>query len=224
MDYTAIADTAGEGRGTAEQVTTPTSERMQQVTSQAQGAMTKIQESATAAFGKVTPFLPDVSNVYLDPLLPGAEISLSDRFKLIMESAKPWKEFFNISEFNLPPLTQIKTRLGHNIETYFYNYVQITCIYLILFSFFHLLPVICLVVLIGLAYVLFVSYPEDIDVAGKFTIDDMKKKIIVGVVGVVLLFYGGILTLVISMATFIVILVLVHGLIRDDCTIEDGSA
>lgn len=60
-------------------------------------------------------------NLYLEPIHPAADLSVKDRAQLVLQSARPWSDFFNFSLFNIPPMSEYKLRLQTNIETFFYN-------------------------------------------------------------------------------------------------------
>lgn len=179
-------------------------------------AVKSVGNTVRPAWEKVEPNLPNLSKVYMEPLLPTPSRSLAERYHLITSSARPWRQFFDISQYNLPPFDQMKSRFEHNMETYFYNYFILTVLHIAIFALFHLLPVASLAALAAAAYLLFVRYPADIDVAGMFVLDDTRKKILCGFLAIAVLFFGGVSTLLFSVVIFYVIIVLVHGLLRDD--------
>lgn len=166
---------------------------------------------------KVKGVLPDVSHLYLQPLDPTSELSLGDRASLVMQSSRPWREFFDLSAFNLPPLEQAKTRVAHNVETYFYNYFLLAGLHVALFSLGHFGSLFSLVVWLAVLYYVFVCHPEAIQI-GKLTIGGNAKCAIAIVTGLIAIFVGHALTLVISVGVFLLIVVGIHGIVRDDTT------
>lgn len=172
--------------------------------------------AAGGMIDKIKSCLPDVSNLYLQPLNPSSDMGLSDRANLIVQSARPWREFFDISNFNIPPLGQIRSRVEHNVETYLYNYFLLTCIHLVFFSIVHLGAVLALIAWLAVIYLLYIVNPEDISVADKFIIDSKWKMAIAVITGLMALFVGHVFTLLTSVAVFLLIVVGIHGIIRDD--------
>lgn len=61
---------------------------------------------------------PEVK-IFTEPINPGAPMSFQERCHLVIQSVRPWNEFFG--RMNMPAPSEIKLRYGHNIETYFYN-------------------------------------------------------------------------------------------------------
>lgn len=181
------------------------------------GVVGRMKNAFGVVAGKVQQTFPDVSNVYVQPLSPSADISLADRWRLMMESTRPWGEFFDITNYNLPPWGQIKTRYSHNIETYFYNYIWLACLHVLIFTFFHFGSVFSLVIWLAAMYVLYGVYSDDIQVAG-FTINKNVKFGIMIITAIIALTFGHVFTLVFSIAIFLLILVGIHGLVRDDAS------
>ncbi|PXF44617.1 PRA1 family protein G2 [Gracilariopsis chorda] len=162
--------------------------------------------------------------LYWQPFDPSTDTPLKDRYELAQQSVRPWSEFFDISEFNLPPFGQITARMKHNIETFLYNYFVLVALQIVLFSITHTGIALCLVLLLVFLYLLFIKFPEDIEV-GQFNIDSTMKKIMAGIAVCLALFLGHILTFVISVCVFVLIVVGIHTLIRDDSselTLDEG--
>lgn len=160
--------------------------------------------------------LPDVGELYLEPLDPGSGLPLPDRASLVMQSIRPWGEFLDVSAFNRPTLEEANKRVGHNVRTYFYNYFLLACVHILVFSFGHFGTVLAVLLWAALAWFLYGYRPEDIDVFGKFTLDGRAKLILVILTGALVIFLGHVLTLVISLAVFLLIVVGVHSLVRDN--------
>lgn len=171
---------------------------------------------ATGVLDKVKPYLPDMSNLYVQPLNAWSDMTLSDRVGIIFQSARPWGDFFDISSFNIPPVEHARSRLGRNVEKYLYNYFLLACVHLFFFSLVHIGSVIAAMCWLMLMYLMYIRNPGDIDAAGKFTIDSNVKMALAVVCGLVALIFGHVFTLLFSMSMFLVIVVGIHGIIRDD--------
>lgn len=168
-------------------------------------------------------YLPDVSNVYIDPINPKSDITLSDRTHLIMRETRPWfQEFFAVSQFNLPPFPQMKTRLEHNITTFFYNYFILTLIHLVVSTIMRPMPIIMLAIYIAAVYALFVWKKDDIELSHGFVIDQNVKLVLAAVLFVLFFLFGHILFPIFYTALFILIVVGVHGLFHDDEPADDA--
>lgn len=171
---------------------------------------------AVNALDRIKSVLPDVGDVYVQPLDPGSELSISDRASLVMQSMRPWGEFLDISTFNLPTLEETNKRVGHNIRTYFYNYFLLACVHMIFFAIGHFGSVLTVLLWSALMWFMYGYRPDDIDVAGMFTLNDKGKLAVAIITGVVAIAFGHVLTLVFSLTVFLLIVMGVHSLIRDN--------
>lgn len=169
------------------------------------------------AWTKVKSVIPDVSHLYLQPLDPASELSIGDRASLVWQSARPWREFFDLTAFNLPPMEQAKTRVSNNVETYLYNYFLLTCLHVALFSLGHFGSLFAMGIWGAILYYLFAGHPEDFEL-GKFTIGGKAKCAIAVVTGLLAIFPGHGMTSIISVTVFLLIIVGIHAIIRDDTT------
>lgn len=68
---------------------------------------------------RVRSWVPDTVNV--DMFDPSTSQSLSDRLQLIYTYCASWRDFFDLSEFNIPLISELKERLNHNVGRFFYN-------------------------------------------------------------------------------------------------------
>lgn len=169
-----------------------------------------------AIWSKMKGFVPDLSKLYLQPLDASSDMSFSDRIRLIFRSARPIGDFLDLSNMNLPPLAQVTTRLSHNIETYLYNYFLVGCLHLGLFSLVHFESVFVVTCWCGLVWFLYVVNKDTIDVGGKFEIGKIGKGMIAGTAALLGIWFGNVSTLVMSVIVFGVIVVGIHGVLRDD--------
>lgn len=213
MEYSAIP---AEGSGSGKPTHAPDAgTRNDQSPLEGNGVMTRVRNFSAGVLDSVKSRLPDTSNLYLQPLNPSEDISPADRLSLILQSARPWGEFLNIREFNLPPLNQLTARLGQNIETYFYNYFLLACLHFVLFTLFHFGPVFVFVAWLLLLYVLYVANGDDIHI-GSLTVDANVKLVIAIISAVLVIIFGDVFTLIFSIAIFLLIVVGIHGIVRDD--------
>lgn len=182
-------------------------------------------EGGNGLMGKLRGVLPDMSNLYLEPLDPGSGLSsIGDRASLVVQSARPWGEFLKLKAFNMPPFKEVKGRMGHNVETYFYNYFLLGCVHILFFALGHFWSFLSLVLWIALACYLLVARPDDIEI-GDHTIDKKKKIVCLILTGLVAIFVGHALTLIISLSVFLLIVVGIHSIVRDDTldTVEPSA-
>lgn len=164
--------------------------------------------------------LPDTSGLYLQPLDPSTDLSFGDRTRLIGESIRPWREFFNFFAYNLPPFNQISPRVGRNIQTYFYNYFVLTLVHLAFFTLFHFGSVFFLAIWVAFVYYLYIANESDIRVGG-VTIDVNIKFVLAVASGLFLVLFGNVFALVWSVLFFWLIVVGIHSLIRDDVSEDE---
>lgn len=161
-----------------------------------------------------------VSKLYLDPLNPNNDMVVADRTRLAWESARPWSEFFNITKYNLPPSNQVSTRMLYNAETYLYNYIFLILLHLVLSVFFQFSAVLSVSLWIGVMVFLFIVKKTDITITSSVVIDSSVKVAIAVAVGIIVLFFGGGMDLLISSLLFIVLIIGVHAAVRDDADEE----
>jgi hypothetical protein len=157
--------------------------------------------------------LPEL-NLYLEPIHPGSDMSIKDRAQLVLQSARPWADFADVHQFNVPPLSGYKLRLQTNVETYFYNYFLLALAFLVVFAFGHLPSVVALVAVLAVAFFLYVLHPEPIDVKG-VEVGTPAKHAIVVALALLALTVGHVFTLIFSLAVFLLVVVGVHGSIRE---------
>lgn len=173
-------------------------------------------ERGNGIWGKMKGMSPDMSNLYLEPLDPRSGLSsIGDRASLVLQSARPWGEFLNLKAFNLPPLGEVKGRVGHNVETYFYNYFLLACVHVLFFALAHFWSFLSLVLWIVLACYLLVIRSGDFEV-GDHSIDGKKKICCLVLAGLLAVFVGHALTLVFSLVVFLLVVMGVHGVVRDN--------
>lgn len=194
----------------------------EQPTSQSDnGPIGKVRNLCSQLLASVKGRLPDTSALYLQPLDPSTDISMGDRARLIGESIRPWREFFNLLAYNLPPFNQISPRVGRNIQNYFYNYFVLTLVHIAIFTIFHFGSVFYLAVWLALIYYLYIRNESDIHIGQSITIDENIKFVIAVASFAVLVIFGNVFTLVWSVLFFWLIVVGIHSLIRDDVSEDE---
>jgi hypothetical protein len=172
-----------------------------------------IVDKASGAKDMVAGAMPEL-NLYLEPISPASELSFKDRIQLIAQSARPWSEFADFSQFNLPPLSELSLRVSTNVEQNFYNYVIIGFAYLVLFAFGHFPSVLALLAVLALAFFLYVLHPEPVVIADT-EFGAPAKHALVAVVSLIALTVGHVLTLILSLSLFLLIVVGIHASIRE---------
>lgn len=158
--------------------------------------------------------MPEV-NLYTEPLNPGAQLTLNDRVQLVLESCRPWGEFFDVRSFNLPAAAEAKLRVGHNVEVFFYNYLVLAMGLLTLTAFVHPLRALLVSLAVFAAVALYVVFPEDYYVSDSVVITQPVKHVIVATVCILTLLFGHVLALLFFFASLCVPMVLLHALLRE---------
>lgn len=185
------------------------------------GPVAKVRQVLGQALSWVKSRLPDTSGLYLQPLDPSTDLSTADRVRLVGESIRPWREFFNFFAYNLPPLNQIAPRVGRNIQNYFYNYFILTIIHICVFTVFHIGTMLAVAVWAAILFFLYIKNESDIAVGSNFVIDGNIKFVIAVATGIFLLFVGHVFSLVWSLLFFWLIVVGIHSLVRDDISDDE---
>lgn len=158
--------------------------------------------------------MPDV-NLYTEPLNPSAQLTLNDRVQLVLESCRPWAEFADVKAINFPPASEVKLRVGHNAEIFFYNYLVVGFGVLTLTAFFHPLRSILVATVVLAAFLLYIIFPEDYRVGENFYISRPLKHIIMGALVLFSLTLGHVLSLFFFFVSIFVPVVLLHAILRE---------
>lgn len=184
----------------------------------------KIQEIIKVPFHAVQEIITAPSpsfNLYTEPLNPSAQLTINDRFQLILESCRSWSEFFDLKAFNLPSAHEIKLRVGHNIECFFYNYVIIGFGLLAITELFHPLRSLLITFVIAVTGCLYIVFPQDyIFNNGTVIINRSVKNLIVGCLVFFTIWFGHVISLFFFFATFFIPIVLLHSLLREHSAIS----
>lgn len=158
--------------------------------------------------------MPEV-NLYTEPLNPGAQLTLNDRVQLVLESCRPWGEFFDLRSFNVPAAAEAKLRVGHNVEVFFYNYLVLAMGLLTLTAFVHPLRALLVSLVVFAAVALYVVFPEDYYVSNSVVVTQPVKHVIVATVCILTLLFGHVLALLFFFVSLCVPIVLLHALLRE---------
>lgn len=169
-----------------------------------------VKEALGAAFCAPTPSL----TIYTEPLDPTASLSVRDRLQLMLESGRPWREFADASAINLPPPSELKLRIAHNFEVFFYNYLFIAAVVMLLQAFFSPLRALALVMGVALTVILYGFVVDDTEVWG-FVFTRSVKHAVVIVIFLLLVFVCHVLSLFIAIMLCVVPLVLAHAILRE---------
>lgn len=158
--------------------------------------------------------MPDVS-LYTEPLNPCVQLTLNDRVQLVLESCRPWNEFADLKAFNLPPASETKLRVGHNIEIFFYNYLVTGFGILTLSACFHPLRAVLVAFLVLAAVLLYIIFPEDYRLGESFYVNRPLKHIIFGFLVLLSITAGHILSLFFFFLSIFIPVMLLHAILRE---------
>lgn len=158
--------------------------------------------------------MPDVQ-LYTEPLNPGAQLSTGDRVELVLASCRPWGDFLDFSAFNLPPASEVKIRIGANVETFFYNYLVVAFGDLAINAFFHPIRALLLAITVVSALFLYIIFPGDYSVNENFTITKTMKHVFMAFLTLLVLFLGNVFSLLALVALTFLPLALIHAFLRE---------
>lgn len=154
-------------------------------------------------------------NPYTEPINPAAQLTLKDRAQLVMESCRPWSEFADVKAFNTPAAAEVKLRVGHNVETFFYNYLVVAFGLLAIHALFHPIRALLLAITVLVAMLVYIIFPEDYVVNDSFSITRGIKHACVAALALLVLTVGHVLSLLFIVAITILPLVLIHSFLRE---------
>lgn len=154
-------------------------------------------------------------NLYTEPLNPHAQMSFRDRAQLMIESCRPWSEFFDFRAFCAPEALEIKLRVGHNLEIFFYNYVVVGLGLLILFALFHPVRALLLLMTIVAGTLLYILFPEDYKVTENFYITKLMKHVLMVGLTLLILTKGGVFSLLFWVFVTFLPVMFAHAIFRE---------
>lgn len=163
--------------------------------------------------------MPDI-NLYTEPINPNAHLTLNDRLQLILESCRPWPEFADFSSFNLPAPSELKLRLGHNFEIFFYNYLVIAFAILALTALFHPLRAVLVAGISLVSVLMYVIFPEDYVIGDALVINKLAKNCILVALLLFAVVVAHVLSLFLSFAFFFFPVVMLHSLLREHSSVS----
>lgn len=157
---------------------------------------------------------PEV-NFYTEPLNPSSQLTLRDRVQLVLESCRPWTEFFDLKAFNAPAPMETKLRIGHNLEIFFYNYVVIGFALLALSALFHPIQSFVLAFVVLSGAVMYIILPEDYRVTDSFFITRSLKHFIMAILTIMAVLMGHVLSLFIFFSSVFLPVIILHAFFRE---------
>ncbi|PXF48512.1 PRA1 family protein E [Gracilariopsis chorda] len=176
------------------------------------------QNAAADATQSVKDFLsapmPQLS-LYTDPFNPSASLSARDRLQLVCDNCRPWREFAELSAINAPPAAEVKRRVAHNLETFFYNYVVVAFAVLLIAGVLHPLSALALAVLLFAIFMLYIMFPEDYRVTDTFHISKPIKHVFITLLALLVLTVGHVLNFLFLVVCIALPIVLLHSLFRE---------
>lgn len=172
------------------------------------GVISKMAEENNSS-GPIVPFLPEVKDLFTDPIDPSIEMTPQDRWNLVKQSQRGWGEFFDISKFNLSPIEQLNQRVKQNIITYFYNYFIIAVIHILLYSLLHFKTLVGFIFIGGLCML------KDRIVENMDSSKEDLLKVVVGIIAVFVFFWAHGFALLFSILIFNFLFIGIHSAVRD---------
>lgn len=158
--------------------------------------------------------MPDV-NLYTEPLNPTLALTANDRLQLVLESCRPWSEFADIKALNLPLASEVKLRLGHNFEIFFYNYLVVGLSILAVTALFHPLRAIGIAALVVVAVLIYIIFPEDYRITESFSVSRPAKHVVMVIAIILLLTIGHVFSMLIFFMSIFLPLSLIHAFLRE---------
>lgn len=158
--------------------------------------------------------MPQVS-LYTEPLNPATQLSLKDRAQMFAESCRPWAEFFDLKAFSRPAASELKLRVGHNFEAFFYNYLTVGIGFLGLFAVFHPLRAALLAFAIGVGFVVYILFPEDYEISEGIVVSTRMKHVVMAAFALLVLTVGDVFSLLFWVGAIVVPVCLVHACLRE---------
>lgn len=152
---------------------------------------------------------------YTEPLNPHAPLELNDRVQLVWASCRDWSEFIDWKAFGTPEAAEVKLRVGHNVEVFFYNYLMVGMALLGVFALFHPVRALLLAVTVVAGMLLYILYPDDYVVTENFTFNRMMKHAVMAVLALLILTVGGVFALLFWVFMAFWPLVLLHAFLRE---------
>lgn len=184
----------------------------------ARGAGNVALGATNAMSSMVTAPMPTVT-LATQPLNPAASLTLRERIQLVAQSCRDWRSFVDIRAFNLPPAAEVKLRYAHNLESYFYNYLVLTLVYLIISGVLNPLCGLQVLSLVGLSVLFYVTFPGPIPVPlgrdRSFPLGDAAKHAILICLFALALYFGSLFMFLVHVLIFGFAVVAIHGFIRE---------
>jgi len=157
--------------------------------------------------------------LYTQPLDPTESLTPRARLELVWNSCRDWREFFDLRAMNLPPASEVKLRMGQNVETFFYNYFSVSLLWLALQAIIHPLRGSQIAAIAALAALFYAIHPDPIAVpfgnARSIILTDTAKHAIIIASSIASLLFGGVASIIFSVVSFAAFVSLVHSFLRD---------
>lgn len=119
-----------------------------------------------------------------------------------------------------PAASEVKLRVGHNFEAFFYNYMSLAMGVLLLFAVFHPIRAVLLAGFVALLFVVYVLFPEEFEVGRGFVVTTRVKHVAMAVVALLVLTVGQVFSLLFWVAVTVAPLCLVHACLREHSASE----
>lgn len=156
--------------------------------------------------------------LFTTPFEPNQELGVRDRLTLIWGSAKPWKEFFDIRTFSLPPMDSWPTRLAANLQSYLYNYIIVLGIFCCFLFFVHPFGVLSLIFETGLIVFLFLLYPGHTETGLLGVVSPTIKIIVASAMALIFLLFFGLGRVILDLVIMACLFLFPHMLLANSST------
>lgn len=153
--------------------------------------------------------------VNTEPINPSIDMHFRERMQLVWESCRSWNEFADPKAFNAPAASEVKRRIGQNVEIFFYNYLVVGFALLAVLAIFHPLRAILMALPVVAAVLMYIIFPDSYRVTDTIYIDSNIKHGIVILLSLLVLFIGHVFSLLLLFALIFVPVVTLHALLRE---------
>jgi len=131
----------------------------------------------------------------------------------VLSHSRPWAEFANSSQMNVPPVSEIRDRLEQNSQYYCYNYAVILFALTFVTVLVSPLSILGIVVIMAAYTFLYIMHPDRISV-GKFHLDQRTKGVALVLFALLVLWLTGAGSTFITLLCVVSCISVIHMLIR----------
>ncbi|GJQ09415.1 hypothetical protein GpartN1_g1206.t1 [Galdieria partita] len=156
--------------------------------------------------------------LFTTPFEPNQELGVRDRLTLVWGSAKPWKEFFDVRSFSIPPMESWSTRIATNLQSYLYNYIICVAFFCLFLLLVHPLGVLSFVLETALIVALFLVYPGHTETGLLGVVSPTIKVLVASSTALIFLLFFGLGKVLLDLLFIAVLFVVPHMLLSSSST------